>query len=87
MIENRGDNNVNGPMDGVKVVELAVWIAGPAAAGILADKLGALADPRSRLLRKRRWAIEKVGIARFSFMSDEPIGVFSAFENRIENIC
>jgi len=27
----------NGPMSGVKVVELGVWIAGPAAAGILAD--------------------------------------------------
>lgn len=26
-----------GPMDGIKVVELAVWIAGPAAGGILAD--------------------------------------------------
>ena len=26
-----------GPMKGVKVVELGVWIAGPAAAGILAD--------------------------------------------------
>ena len=26
-----------GPMDGVKVVELGVWIAAPAAGGILAD--------------------------------------------------
>lgn len=26
-----------GPLDGVKVVELGVWIAGPAAAGVLAD--------------------------------------------------
>jgi len=26
-----------GPMDGVRVVELGVWIAGPAAAGVLAD--------------------------------------------------
>ena len=26
-----------GPMDGVKVVELGVWVAGPAAGGILAD--------------------------------------------------
>lgn len=26
-----------GPMSGVKVVELAVWVAGPAASGILAD--------------------------------------------------
>jgi len=26
-----------GPMEGVKVVELGVWVAGPAAAGILAD--------------------------------------------------
>ncbi|MDH3755376.1 MAG: CoA transferase, partial [Acidimicrobiia bacterium] len=28
---------MSGPMDGVKVVELGVWIAGPAAGGILAD--------------------------------------------------
>jgi crotonobetainyl-CoA:carnitine CoA-transferase CaiB-like acyl-CoA transferase len=28
---------VSGPLDGVKVVELGVWVAGPAAAGILAD--------------------------------------------------
>ncbi len=26
-----------GPMGGVKVVELGVWVAGPAAGGILAD--------------------------------------------------
>ncbi len=26
-----------GPMDGVKVVELAVWVAGPATSGLLAD--------------------------------------------------
>jgi crotonobetainyl-CoA:carnitine CoA-transferase CaiB-like acyl-CoA transferase len=26
-----------GPLDGVKVVELGVWVAGPGAAGILAD--------------------------------------------------
>jgi crotonobetainyl-CoA:carnitine CoA-transferase CaiB-like acyl-CoA transferase len=26
-----------GPLDGVKVVELAVWVAGPAAGGIMAD--------------------------------------------------
>ncbi len=26
-----------GPMEGVKVVELGVWVAGPAAGGILAD--------------------------------------------------
>ncbi len=26
-----------GPMDGVKVVELGIWVAGPAAAGILAE--------------------------------------------------
>ena len=26
-----------GPMEGIKVVELGVWVAGPAAAGILAD--------------------------------------------------
>ena len=26
-----------GPMRGVKVVELGVWLAGPAASGILAD--------------------------------------------------
>jgi crotonobetainyl-CoA:carnitine CoA-transferase CaiB-like acyl-CoA transferase len=28
---------VSGPLEGVKVVELGVWVAGPAAAGILAD--------------------------------------------------
>ncbi len=28
---------MSGPMEGVKVVELGVWVAGPAAAGILAD--------------------------------------------------
>ena len=28
---------VSGPLDGVRVVELGVWIAGPAASGILAD--------------------------------------------------
>src|SRR4051795_4123451 len=28
---------MSGPMDGVKVVELGVWVAGPAAGGILAD--------------------------------------------------
>ncbi|OBF36849.1 CoA-transferase [Mycobacterium sp. ACS1612] len=28
---------MSGPLDGVKVVELGVWVAGPAAAGILAD--------------------------------------------------
>ncbi|MGB3284948.1 MAG: hypothetical protein WBA95_07480, partial [Mycolicibacter algericus] len=27
------------------------------AADVLADKLGAIADPRARLLRKRRWAL------------------------------
>ena len=26
-----------GPMDGVRVIELGVWVAGPAAGGILAD--------------------------------------------------
>lgn len=26
-----------GPLEGVKVVELGVWVAGPAAGGILAD--------------------------------------------------
>ncbi|MFM8562547.1 MAG: CoA transferase, partial [Acidimicrobiia bacterium] len=26
-----------GPLEGVKVVELGVWVAGPAAAGVLAD--------------------------------------------------
>jgi crotonobetainyl-CoA:carnitine CoA-transferase CaiB-like acyl-CoA transferase len=26
-----------GPVEGIKVVELAVWVAGPAAGGILAD--------------------------------------------------
>ncbi len=29
--------STNGPLDGVRVVELAVWVAGPAAAGIMAD--------------------------------------------------
>ncbi|RMH68187.1 MAG: CoA transferase, partial [Actinomyces sp.] len=28
---------MNGPLDGIRVVELGVWVAGPAAAGILAD--------------------------------------------------
>ena len=28
---------MSGPMDGVKVVEMGVWVAGPAAGGILAD--------------------------------------------------
>src|ERR1700754_1233681 len=28
---------VAGPMEGIKVVELGVWVAGPAAGGILAD--------------------------------------------------
>jgi crotonobetainyl-CoA:carnitine CoA-transferase CaiB-like acyl-CoA transferase len=28
---------MTGPLDGVKVVELGIWVAGPAAAGILAD--------------------------------------------------
>ena len=26
-----------GPLDGIKVVELGVWVAGPAAGGIMAD--------------------------------------------------
>ncbi|MBW2295896.1 MAG: CoA transferase, partial [Deltaproteobacteria bacterium] len=26
-----------GPMEGIKVVEMGVWVAGPAAAGILAE--------------------------------------------------
>ena len=26
-----------GPMEGVKVVEIGVWVAGPAAGGVLAD--------------------------------------------------
>ena len=26
-----------GPMDGVKIVEMGVWVAGPAAGGVLAD--------------------------------------------------
>lgn len=30
-------SNSNGPMKGVRVIELGIWIAGPAAAGILAD--------------------------------------------------
>src|ERR1700749_3505764 len=28
---------VAGPMEGIKVVELGVWVAGPAAGGVLAD--------------------------------------------------
>ena len=28
---------MSGPMDGVRIVELGVWVAGPAAGGILAD--------------------------------------------------
>src|SRR3954452_23136315 len=28
---------MSGPMEGVRVVELGVWVAGPAAGGILAD--------------------------------------------------
>src|SRR5207237_9836311 len=28
---------MSGPMDGVRVVEIGVWVAGPAAGGILAD--------------------------------------------------
>ena len=30
-------NPVDGPLAGVRVVELGVWVAGPAAAGIMAD--------------------------------------------------
>lgn len=29
--------DMNGPLDGIRVVELGVWVAGPAAGGILAD--------------------------------------------------
>ena len=28
---------MSGPMEGIRVVELGVWVAGPAAGGILAD--------------------------------------------------
>ena len=28
---------MSGPMSGVRVIELGVWVAGPAAAGLLAD--------------------------------------------------
>ena len=28
---------MTGPLEGIKVVELGVWVAGPGAAGILAD--------------------------------------------------
>ena len=28
---------MSGPMAGVRVIELGVWVAGPAAAGLLAD--------------------------------------------------
>src|SRR4029450_8040020 len=30
-------DGMTGPLDGVRVVELAVWVAGPGAAGLLAD--------------------------------------------------
>ena len=33
----RGSDVAQGPMTGVKVVEMGVWVAGPAAAGVLAD--------------------------------------------------
>lgn len=32
-----GGNDARGPLHGVRVVELGVWVAGPAAAGIMAD--------------------------------------------------
>lgn len=34
---NGGSEGASGPLSGVKVVELGVWVAGPATAGILAD--------------------------------------------------
>jgi crotonobetainyl-CoA:carnitine CoA-transferase CaiB-like acyl-CoA transferase len=37
MSANVEEGNMAGPMDGVRVVELGVWVAGPAAGGILAD--------------------------------------------------
>jgi len=36
-VAGRGDDGGPGPLAGVRVVELAVWVAGPAAAGIMAD--------------------------------------------------
>ena len=32
-----GGDGMTGPLDGIRVVELAVWVAGPGAAGLLAD--------------------------------------------------
>jgi len=54
---------MSGPLHGVKVVELGVWVAGPAAAGVLGDwgadviKIEPLSgDPaRTRGNKKRKW--------------------------------
>ena len=35
--EVRGGNMTNGPLQGIKVVELGVWVAGPAVTGLMAD--------------------------------------------------
>ena len=35
--DSTGDGGTSGILDGVRVVELAAWVAGPAAAGVLAD--------------------------------------------------
>ena len=48
---------MGGPLAGVKVVELGVWVAGPAAAGVLADwgadvvKIEPLTGDPARLFR------------------------------------
>ena len=58
---------VSGPLEGVRVVELGVWVAGPAAGGLLADwgadvvKIEpAAGDPGSRLRQdaRRRRAVQ-----------------------------
>ena len=33
----RKGNDSMGPLDGVRVIELGVWVAGPATGGLLAD--------------------------------------------------
>ena len=61
-----------GPMDGVKVVEIGVWIAAPAAGGILADwgadviKIESVA----RIDMARRQASRPGGAGRRAIASD-----------------